>query len=1629
MNNEYKFKNELKTTFSDYNFSEQMRHDSLNSIWRQKEGLWKLLSASCNDAALECYEAIQQYTDKLVDVETCTIHALKSISKSVDLEFLTKNLKEDYPVDVLKLINLMSVPRHLLLNTNRILHTDTNMKIFGEIAKRGSKIVSKSVPVDLLYDIKTHCYELLKILENHGIYKFYNLTRCLKEDLPDLIIKYSLDKTILNIDLNYPDYDVIINMTLGEIIEKINDLRFEDLQLYKNQVLKLNESDTSLNYFYLLINIIKQNFYNQNLDVFIDGFYFDNVQNKTVDLSTLIMRIVSDIDYHNDVYINKFICYHFYNLFKSKLCNDSIRCLFELNRNKNKIIMKTNLVSEMTEDEFKEKLKSFISEEAIESFIEKNNITIFTNSIVTFIEYLSFINLYNGLNNKNDSDEEIEYDLISLNFNHIEAQNVNKDLYERIIGNVNKSGECLSDSAVMNIAKELSDISIHISYLREDIKNNIQKYSIIGTKKIVLDNLNEFFIKNYSDNSDWNYQSNFVINHYENYLSTLFKPIGVLKNEYNFSINLIEYFDTTNYLNIESEMGEVKVGEEVVGYQTEEQFYLDDDNLIASAVVESPIYKDVYAPCSNFLGNSYNDKFWETADITVNSDEQFKKYIQYYDQYFVDCKEKINDYDKRTYISEKVMPFIEKVWEEFALSGYSELSNDSEVGELFRKYIGNDFGENKFLNHENTLFPTIAPFQNIDGLIEVNDFDNDILFVSKFYYKNVIESIINYTKTMLKMYNDDGVPYDGWKQSYINFHGYSTKYEYSQKLTSQLKNSNKLIDVDGPWSYSILQNIYYNHYENNNLNDIINELVQYTDVVDDDVFSLSSLFNEYLNGEKNGLFFDENDSIKSYKIGKIAYDMFNNCYSLLKKDDNVCGKLLFRSFETSISLPLSEFIEYNGNYGELLVILNNCIDFEIYDDFMWVYGKYEHEYRLFSFKLTYEFNHIILEDNSLVFHSTNYNKEIYNLNDFICASYNEDTNEINFIFINQFEELFKLRDVDDWNRERNLKSSNLNFYVTTVDISKNLKNIRILDVKNVVFPMLLQHIDNDQIFENNRRIWKHNVVNLTNYICYEALNTDIWDKFLYYYNLSENVVNLEVLNISWDVNNVFVKDFELVNAKNIKVRKGERLSINLNSAQDLETLNKTIFNKINEYPKCYIKNGNLNVDIIPLSLFNEFSNYYQDFTDSIISIIEEGYSNNVNITFNNFGEMITDIKLRQQYNDSLDYINRKQFLIKDETFLNTNFEINSESNELYKYIPVSRNCLFEPLKIIILFENESGVTFFDDFALDVDLTCYINDKIERNKRVGYGNKYKETQYINWSGDNNSKEFETLEIDVFKYLKNNNLNKLIDDEMEIVLNICWYNESQIRNGNVYAIINWQNVFQKLPLNNIGINGKYEKPCETKSLTLKINKNDLILTYDVPKQYFAFKFALKEKLNGIEDGIPDFQCGLIGLDNKDLYNIETNPDWFKYDDKYLLYYNKDVEKTGTSNFRYCTVILKDDVSIPLNESMIYREIKRIVDSIIFIGTPFNGNEKMKKLFNWNDLRLDDIYFGMETINVDKETDINYTYFGYVNPKFYSKSLLMTSSNYQILDIPEYPILISVNEDLRKCVENMIKEDRGK
>ncbi len=165
-------KNELKNVNSDFSFSQELQNVSKNERWKRKYGLWTLLSASCDDAASKCYEYINRYIDELVDVDTCNIHSLKSIAKSVDLGFLCKNINENYPKDVLDLINLFSVPKHILLDTNRILKPESNDRIEGLFTKRINQNLneySKNIPIGILYDIKSNIMHIRNILNMNMI--------------------------------------------------------------------------------------------------------------------------------------------------------------------------------------------------------------------------------------------------------------------------------------------------------------------------------------------------------------------------------------------------------------------------------------------------------------------------------------------------------------------------------------------------------------------------------------------------------------------------------------------------------------------------------------------------------------------------------------------------------------------------------------------------------------------------------------------------------------------------------------------------------------------------------------------------------------------------------------------------------------------------------------------------------------------------------------------------------------------------------------------------------------------------------------------------------------------------------------------------------------------------------------------------------------------------------------------------------------------------------------------------------------------------------------------------------------------------------------------------------------------
>jgi hypothetical protein len=1682
---QYNYKDELKLKSSNYSFSEQMQKDAMNDFWRRKEGLWTLLSAACDDAAKQFYEHLDSYANDILDLETCNIHSLKSIAKSVDLNFLVKHIREDYPTDILKLINLLSIPRYILLNTNRILHDDANLKLFGSITKRGSQIFVDEVSLNLIYEIKLNVFNIGKMLKKFMFHESNKLSKVFKNNLPDLKIVYSNLEYINNGEMigypldganfpktftkeqeeldpinhvdsleggNYPynsyydfSYDPskitlsekfdnelvlqyhILNSSLNDIYQAIHNIPFTNLKYFTNQKLIVDTIDVNgkqkkvINHFYLLINMIKQNFYNKEGDFILDGTFYNDETNKEVDIRDLLTRIVSSIHTNDDAYLNDFIVFHFYNLIKEKLYNDNLKSLYE-RREFDKRYNRYNLTrdhfkmvdlkySDYSESEFKEKLGDFISPDEIDEFIKINNISHYTKELVEFIEYLSFLNLRIF-----KDDDLINYDLLQINFpDRFNEDNTSEtSLYERLF----EGDDCL----VRKLAKELSDIAVEISYLREEIKENVIRYGYIGTKSLVVNVLNDFYIKNFSNKKDWSFQtSNIKVDNTDELISGLLMPLTSYINTSNssdkFSINLIEYYDTTDYLNIQSDLGYVKTGEAIIGYEDVEKWYLDSNNLITSSLVKEPIYQDVYSPCSLFVAN-FNQRFWE--GLPQASYDNIFEYEQFLNQY--QNINELNNNEKLVKINETKQLFA-KIWDEFALSGFTG-NETSDIACLFTKYIGTDAGDNKYLNYKNEIFPTIAPMQNIEGLVEISEFSSDILFVSKIYYSNVIESIKNATKSILEMYNNDGIPFENWKNSYIQFHGYSSKYTYSSK-TNQFGEEDKNINIDGPWSYSDLQNLMYKKLSNE-LNDVeISSFIRYTRPNEESNFDLYSLYHDYILSSQ--LFdIDSEECINEYNIEKLEQDVFLNTYTLFKKKDQIFGKLFFRSYETTISLPIeNDYTTYlnnndiplicdgffevdkggnNSNISILKNICNKCVDFGIYEDYMWVFGYDETCFRLAVFKIDYRENHIYIVEDSLkyVSGSDSLNNRIEQLNDFIGTYKNLVENEIVFITCDFEKEIIKNSKLKDYDYDYNfLNKSNFNLYLIFINTITHEIRRQVLEVNDIVFPAVIDNEGDEGSLLNNHRIWNFKIVDGRNYICYESLNKSLIKDVGYdYCNASENSFNIEVLNIQWNIIKKEISNNDELNnvnnePNNISISKYKVDTILFDSIGGTsEQIRENLSILVNTYPKCYFKNGFLNMDLIPFSFINDKRN-----VDLAINRISNEF-NNPNYKYIVFdrGDVENQVDLTNiLYDVEPSYLsginNLNNFLSGVPTF---NGEINTKnidcsfdpsidskgnpninSNYLYEEFPIVTRCLVDPLSIRIEYRNETGVDFVHEFALDVDATCYINDITEKNKKVGYGNRFKETSYISWSGDKQNEGFEEFTIDIEKYVNNKNQNKHINNKMEIVLNVCWNANSQLMNDNVYAVVKYRGVSKKILLDKIGVS---EKSCENRSLVLNIDMNSKNLTYELPKRYFAIKVAKKRFMTELEDAIPDVQLGYIDLTSSE-FN-ELNNEWDSKTNKDYLIYNNNKTDTGESGIiSYTTILLKNAIVTNENVTILLKLIKNELSKLFFIM-----NEKRQINLSFKDLLINEIFFGLDIENIDIETNINYLYYAYFRKKYF-------------------------------------------
>ena len=383
----------------------------------------------------------------------------------------------------------------------------------------------------------------------------------------------------------------------------------------------------SANWFLLLAGVIKSNFYNGEYDFYLVPRYFSQEQNIQIDLTPLFVDIVNPIVSDSGAYVRKFICFHFYSLLVSKVRNSHIRrlfdCVYDSATGRHKVLLKpATHEHEYSEEEFLSEIRRFLDSDECESFLaqeypvtrsgEASGVVeldrCHIKAVIDFAEYMKFISSF-----RVPGADGVRLDILEPNF------------YSDwpIYGPSEKFGLFGQDGVIMAVAKELTDITLRIADVRSQIKAGIQQYSIVGTKRIATDILADFFIRNYSDHRDWGYVSDLSLKEfsdlsYGNYNFTeMLRPLSDLfDEEAPFSIDVTEYYDDTKYLNVESDMPDVVIGQTLKSVDEDVSWWVDSNGLIVSGLQPTRTYEDVYAPCSYFTSD-YSERFWASRSFTV----------------------------------------------------------------------------------------------------------------------------------------------------------------------------------------------------------------------------------------------------------------------------------------------------------------------------------------------------------------------------------------------------------------------------------------------------------------------------------------------------------------------------------------------------------------------------------------------------------------------------------------------------------------------------------------------------------------------------------------------------------------------------------------------------------------------------------------------------------------------------------------------------------------------------------------------------------------------------------------------------------------------------------------------------
>lgn len=145
-------------------------------------------------------------------------------------------------------------------------------------------------------------------------------------------------------------------------------------------------------------------------------------------------------------------------------------------------------------------------------------------------DYIRFIDLFNKSTETDDADE------YGVDTSKFEITGSDSFILTDSTGNIT----LINDDAIRTTAKKLRNLVLKISYLRDNLKYQAQKYYINGTESILKDLIKDYFERYvYNAEDYWRYD-----------VSVETGKIPKISKLDDFDIDIIEYIDPTEYLNV-----------------------------------------------------------------------------------------------------------------------------------------------------------------------------------------------------------------------------------------------------------------------------------------------------------------------------------------------------------------------------------------------------------------------------------------------------------------------------------------------------------------------------------------------------------------------------------------------------------------------------------------------------------------------------------------------------------------------------------------------------------------------------------------------------------------------------------------------------------------------------------------------------------------------------------------------------------------------------------------------------------------------------------------------------------------------------------------------------------------------